>query len=79
MPDKVMINGARVVKADIGTSNGSIHVYEAGMLPESLDPETRSPPCRARERIAFAPRSIFVKVCIRSAQEFEQPSASTLP
>ena len=34
MPDKVMINGARVVKADIETSNGVIHVIDSVMLPE---------------------------------------------
>lgn len=34
MPDKVMINGATVVKADIETSNGVIHVIDSVMLPE---------------------------------------------
>ncbi len=34
MPDKVMINGALVVKADIETSNGVIHVIDSVMLPE---------------------------------------------
>jgi len=34
MPDQVMINGARVVKADIETSNGVIHVIDTVMLPE---------------------------------------------
>ena len=30
----VMVNGARVIKADIETSNGVIHVIDAVLLPE---------------------------------------------
>jgi transforming growth factor-beta-induced protein len=34
MPDKVMVNGASVLKADIETSNGVIHVIDSVLLPE---------------------------------------------
>jgi len=31
---KVMVDGAQVIKADIATSNGVIHVIDAVILPE---------------------------------------------
>lgn len=33
---KVMVNGAQVVKTDIGASNGVIHVIDAVILPKNL-------------------------------------------
>lgn len=34
----VMVSGARVVKADIGASNGVIHVIDTVMIPASRTP-----------------------------------------
>ena len=34
---KVTVNGANVIKADVATSNGVIHVIDAVLLPPGLD------------------------------------------
>lgn len=36
----VTVNGAKVVKADIMTSNGVVHEIDAVLLPEGFDPAT---------------------------------------